>query len=127
MEDIDDREEALTVERPSVDDSRSRPSSTDVSVGQLVNLRSDPSRVGAVISIVLGTPENRYLVFLENKPSTYYASQLQHYELPSRSIDITPLRVFHAYMTALQLNHPSLATLYSLNAARVNFVPYQFR
>ena len=30
-------------------------------------------------------------------------------------------------MTALQLNHPSLATLYSLNAARVNYVPYQFR
>src|SRR5258708_11510736 len=40
---------------------------------------------------------------------------------------ISPLPVFHAYMTALQLNHPSLTTLYSLHAARVNYVPYQFR
>src|SRR6516162_4195949 len=127
MEEIQNREEALPAKRPSDDDTKSLPSSNEFTIGQLVALRSDPTRVGAVISIVLGTPENRYLVFLENRPSTYYASQLQHYELPSRSIEITPLRVFHAYMTSLQLNHPSLATLYSLNAARVNFVPYQFR
>ena len=72
-------------------------------------------------------PENRYLVFLENTPSTYYASQLQRHELALPSLSITPLPVFHAYMAALQLNHPGFATLYSLNAARVNFIPYQFR
>ncbi|HYT35789.1 MAG TPA: SNF2-related protein [Ktedonobacteraceae bacterium] len=72
-------------------------------------------------------PENRYLVFLENTPSTYYASQLQRHELALPSLSITPLPVFHAYMAALQLNHPGFATLYSLNAARVSFIPYQFR
>ena len=30
-------------------------------------------------------------------------------------------------MTARYINHPSTSTLYSLNAARINFVPYQFR
>src|SRR5207248_11560561 len=59
--------------------------------------------------------------------STYYTNQLQRYEQSAPASVITPLPVFHAYMTALQLNHPSLTTLYSLNAARVNFVPYQFR
>src|SRR6266568_3262871 len=105
----------------------SRSSSTEFAIGQLVALRSDPTRVGAIINILPGAPENRYLVFLENTPSTYYASQLQPHELASPSLSITPLPVFHAYMAALQLNHPSLATLYSLNAARVNFIPYQFR
>ncbi len=110
-----------------LEENTSHSSSTEFAIGQLVALRSDPTRVGAIINILPGTPENRYLVFLENTPSTYYASQLQHHELASPSFSITPLPVFHAYMAALQLNHPSLATLYSLNAARVNFIPYQFR
>ncbi|MFH1739543.1 MAG: helicase-related protein, partial [bacterium] len=37
------------------------------------------------------------------------------------------LNEFHAYLSALQIRHPSLSTLYSLNAARVDFIPYQFR
>ncbi len=102
-------------------------SSNEFEIGQLVSLRSDPTRVGAIMKVLSGTSENRYRVFLENTPSTYYASQLQHYELASPLFSISPLSVFHAYMTALQLNHPSLATLYSLNAARVDFIPYQFR
>src|SRR5258708_5928367 len=127
MEEIHNREEALNTKQPSIHDAISLSSSKEFTIGQLVALRSDPTRIGAIINFLPGTPENRYLVFLENTPSTYYASQLQKHELPSRSLAITPLPVFHAYMTALQLNHPSLATLYSLNAARVNFVPYQFR
>ncbi|MFL5624264.1 MAG: DEAD/DEAH box helicase, partial [Ktedonobacteraceae bacterium] len=102
-------------------------SSSEFTIGQLVALRSDPTHVGAIINILPGSPENRYIVFLDNAPSTYYASQLRQHDLPSPSFVITPLPVFHAYLTALQLNHPSLATLYSLNAARVNYVPYQFR
>src|SRR5229473_4361416 len=127
MEEIHNREEALNTKQPSIHDAISLSSSTEFTVGQLVALRSDTTRIGVIINILPGTSENRYLVFLENTPSTYYASQLQQHELTSPSFAITPLPVFHAFMTALQLNHPSLATLYSLNAARVNFVPYQFR
>ncbi len=115
MEEIHNREEG------------SPASSIDFTIGQLVALRSDPTRVGVIINVLPGTPENRYHVFLDNTPATYYASQLQRFEPPSPSSVITPLPAFHAYMTALQLNHPSIAALYSLNAARVNFVPYQFR
>jgi len=38
-----------------------------------------------------------------------------------------PCHKFHSYLTALQIRHPGLSTLYSLNAARVDFIPYQFR
>src|SRR5258708_18489205 len=127
MEETERQENTVFAHKLPLEENTSRSSYTEFAIGQLVALRSDPTRVCAIINVLPGTPENRYLVFLENTPSTYYASQLQKHELRSRSLAITPLPVFHAYMTALQLNHPSLATLYSLNAARVNFVPYQFR
>src|SRR5712692_2424714 len=127
MEETPSQENALFANQLTLNEGTLRSSSSEFTIGQLVALRSDPTRVGAIINISPGSPENRYLVFLDNTPSTYYASQLQRHDLPSPSIAISPLPVFHAYMTALQLNHPSLARLYSLNAARVNFVPYQFR
>jgi len=41
--------------------------------------------------------------------------------------DALPCDQFHAYLTALQIKYPGLSTLYSLNDARVDFIPYQFR
>src|SRR6266852_3470903 len=127
MEGIHNQEKALHASQSPLHDATLPASPIEFAIGQLVALRSDPKRIGAIINVLPGTHENRYLVFLDNTPSTYYASQLQRHDLASPSIAITPLSVFHAYMTALQLNHPSLATLYSLNAARVNYIPYQFR
>ncbi len=127
MEEIYNQVGALYTDQSPRDDAALPASSIGFAIGQLVALRSNPTRVGAIINVLPGTPENRYIVFIDNTPSTYYASQLQRHDLPTPSIAITPLPVFHAYMTALQLNHPGLTTLYSLHAARVNFVPYQFR
>jgi superfamily II DNA or RNA helicase len=127
MEEIHNQEAALHTSQSPLHDAPLPTSPIEFAIGQLVALRSDPKRVGAIINVLPGRPENRFIVFLDNTPSTYYASQLQRHDLSTPSIALTPLPVFHAYMTALQLNHPSLATLYSLNAARVNFVPYQFR
>src|SRR6266566_1904060 len=127
MEETESQENSVFANKLPFEENTSLSSSTEFLIGQLVALRSDPTRVGVIIDIFPGTLENRYLVFLENTRSTYYASQLQHHELASPSLSITPLPVFHAYMASLQLNHPSLATLYSLNAARVNYIPYQFR
>jgi len=128
MEETYNPEEASYANQSSLNEDQLRSSSSiEFAIGQLVALRSDPTRVGAIINVLPGTPENRYIVFIDNTPSSYYASQLQRHDLPTPAMAITPLPVFHAYMSALQLNHPSLTTLYSLNAARVNFVPYQFR
>ena len=41
--------------------------------------------------------------------------------------EFLPCEQFHSYLTALQIRYPGLSTLYSLNAARVDFIPYQFR
>ena len=95
--------------------------------GQIVYVRADPSQRGAVISVLPGKPENRFKVFLAGETRTYYASQLQAEEAPDDETAFLPCEQFHAYLTALQIRYPGLSTLYSLNAARVDFIPYQFR
>jgi len=101
--------------------------STEFDVGQIVVLRSNPSVSMPITQIIPGKPENRYIVFHDGKTLTYYASQLQAKEPRKVSREIIPINTFHAYLTALQLRHPGISTLYSLHAARINFVPYQFR
>ena len=95
--------------------------------GQIVCVRSDPSIRGAVTSVMLGEPENRFKVLVGGEIQTFYASQLQAEDVPDDETEFSPCEQFHAYLTALQIRYPGLSTLYSLNAARVDFIPYQFR
>ena len=73
-----------------------------------------------------GPAETRVRVFMGGSTKTYYATQLQAEELPDDFQHLSRDQ-FHGYLTALQIRHPNLSTLYSLNAARVDFIPYQFR
>ena len=99
--------------------------STEFIAGQIVFLKADPSTRGAVVGVSPGTPENQIHVFVGQKVQTFYPSQLQ-LEVQDDS-HIFACDDFHAYLTALQIQYPGLSTLYSLNAARVDFIPYQYR
>ena len=107
-------------------DNRPNPSQ-EFSPGQVVFLRSDPSVRGAVVRVTSGTPEDRIDVFIDRDVQTFYASQLE--VEPERDDDLHNLTCdqFHAYLTALQIRYPGLSNLYSLNAARIDFVLYQYR
>jgi len=95
--------------------------------GQIVFLKSNPEIKGAVVSVILGKPENRYSVFIDGETQLFYASQIQAEDRKDKDFIVFPCHKFHSYLTALQIQHPGLSTLYSLNAARVDFIPYQFR
>lgn len=99
----------------------------EFTLGQIVTPIATPSINGAIIQVSSGRPENKYVVFLNGKPATYYASQLKAVEVQSDTRNISPLTDFHAYLSALQLRHPGISNLYSLNAARVDYIPYQFK
>ncbi len=100
---------------------------TEFDLGQIVTLKSDPLSRGAVVAVLPANPENRYKVFMDGTMQTFYASQLRVDEQPEVSEVVLPCDQFHAYLTALQIRHPGLSTLYSLNSARIDFIPYQFR
>lgn len=94
--------------------------------GNMVRLKADPSKTGAVVAQIPSDPENRYQVFLDGIITTYYESQLEPAVTASERVIVTP-DALHAALSALQLRHPSINHLYSLFASRINFVPYQFR
>lgn len=97
-----------------------------IQVGSLVCLISSPDKQGAVIALEGSTPDARCTVFMDGKPQPFYLSQIQPIA-DNQKKNIVPLSELHNLLTCLQVNHPSMATLYSLNAARIDFVPYQFR
>ena len=99
----------------------------EFSQGQIVVLKSDSSVKGAVVEVLPGGDEDRVRVFSDGNIHTYYASQLKAEEQLEDDFLSLSCDQFHAYLAALQIRHPSLSNLYSLNAARVDFIPYQFR
>ncbi len=100
---------------------------TEFAPGQIVFVKSNPSIRGAVVSVLPGGPESRFKVFVGGEIQTFYASQLQAEDIRGAEAEFFPCEQFHAYLTALQIRYPGLSTLYSLNTARIDFIPYQFR
>ena len=96
-------------------------------ITQIVQLKSDSTKRGPVLAVQELEAENRYQVFMEGSPKWFYESQLEAVSSGGEDQLLVPLNQFHAHLTALQIQHPGLSTLYSLNAARVDFIPYQFR
>ncbi|MGI9255705.1 MAG: hypothetical protein ACR2PY_02080, partial [Salinispira sp.] len=96
-------------------------------MGQIVSVKSNPADRGAVVGVLSGRPENRFRVFMDGSTRMFYASQLQVENQHEEREESLSCDHFHAWLTALQIRDPNLSTLYSLNAARVDFIPYQFR
>ena len=99
----------------------------EFSPGQIVFLKSNPSVRGAVVSVLPGTPETRVNVFIDGNVQPFYASQLQLEQQSGEDFQHLSRDEFHAYLTAIQILRPGLSTLYSLNTAGIDFIPYQYR
>jgi len=96
--------------------------------GTKVHLKADPSILGVITSRELGGAENRYEVFLNNASTKIlYESQLVAVSPRDAGLESLPLDRLRARLTAIQILNPSTEHLYSLSAARIEFVPYQFR
>ncbi len=95
-------------------------------IGETVALRSDPARIGVITGIIPSNRETRLNVFIDGRLETLYMSQVVRADLAPGTVRAT-LSAFNARLTALQLAEPSIANLYSLQAGRIDFIPYQFR
>lgn len=97
-------------------------SSDDIVVGSMVTLVSDPSKAGAVIAVDNG----KYTVWMGNAAQTFFKEQI-HLKVPEVTSTHLALSRVKSALTAYQINNPGSSNLYSLNSARIDFVPYQFR
>lgn len=96
--------------------------SNEVVIGSMVTLVSDESKLGAVI----GINGDKYSVLIDGAVQSFYKEQIKLKVTDSAGDTISLDRV-RAALTAYQINNPSSSKLYSLNSARIDFVPYQFR
>ncbi|MBP3856863.1 MAG: DEAD/DEAH box helicase family protein [Ruminiclostridium sp.] len=100
--------------------------SDDIHERDKVYLTGSPDTIGMVFSISDVSGTKKYEVFVDGETKTFYEGQIQKIDsAPSYSwIDLNTLQ---SNLTAYEINNPSAGNLYSLNAARIDFVPYQFR
>lgn len=112
---------------PKVELSKPDEHAAKFKIGDRVCLRADTNLIGVVIDVELGGIEPRYSVFVNAQNKRYYESQLTPFVEAQASHETIPLKRFNAYLSSLQIRHPSTSILYSLNAARIEFIPYQFR
>ena len=96
--------------------------SEGIAVGSIVILVSDPSVIGAVI----GVSGNKYSVLVNGKVQSFYKEQIQLQNAKEEHKYLSLPKVRSA-LTAYQIHNPGSSNLYSLNSARIDFVPYQFR
>ena len=97
------------------------------SKGDMVCLVSDTSIEGAVIDIHESGVETAYVVFTASKGmQTYYESQLTKKETQTSLVSVDK-NTFHAAITSALIRNPSLSSLYSINSAKIDFIPHQFR
>lgn len=120
--DIQDKPAQAPVQQVVVPLANPTPAAGDIVAGSMVTLVSDPSKAGAVIAVDNG----KYTVWMDNAPQTFYREQIQLKAPEVTSAHLALSRVRSA-LTAYQINNPSSSNLYSLNSARIDFVPYQFR
>lgn len=91
-----------------------------------VYLVGDPDVKGMVFSISEVEGNKRYEVFVDGDIKTFYEGQICKIDA-APSYSWVDLNTFQSNLTAYEINNPSAGNLYSLNAARIDFVPYQFR
>lgn len=100
--------------------------SGEIKEKSLVCVVAQPDAKGVVLSVESIGPTQKFEVFIEGTIKTFYTGQI-------KLIDETPtynwidLSTLQSYLSAFEINNPSAGNLYSLNAARIDFVPYQFR
>ena len=92
----------------------------------MVALKSDRSITGAIVAVTEGYPETRYQVFTATGLQSYYESQLVGQDVQEELEKVDAER-FHAGLTASLIRNPTISSLYSLNTAKIDFIPHQFR
>lgn len=104
------------------------PNSSDGTIHEKskVFLTSDSSKIGMVFSVESIGSTHKYDVFIDGGLHTFYDGQIQLLDEPA-SINWDSIEDFRNNLTAYEINNPSTSNLYSLNSAKIDFVPYQFR
>lgn len=91
-----------------------------------VYLVGEPKTRGMVFSVQNVGDTVKYEVFVDGGLRTFYKGQIAPV-IEKANYNWVDINTFKSYLSAYEINNPSAGNLYSLNSARIDFVPYQFR
>lgn len=100
--------------------------SDEIRVNSLVYLVGSPEIKGIVVSMKKLGAVMQYEVFVNNSCQRFFSGQIALVQ-ETAGYNWVGINDVRSYLTAYQINNPSSQNLYSLNSARIDFVPYQFR
>jgi len=101
-------------------------SNTEIKEKDTVYLVGNPETKGMVFSVQNVGDTIKYEVFVDGGLRTFYSGQIAPV-IEKTKYNWIDINTFQSYLSAYEINNPSAGNLYSLNSARIDFVPYQFR
>lgn len=99
---------------------------TKITEKSRIYLTADPAVQGIVMSVTDLGEVRKFTVFVNGSLKPFYSGQIALYEEKPFG-NWVDSNTFRSYLTAFLINNPSGNNLYSLHAARIDFVPYQFK
>ena len=102
-----------------------RNSGSEIQEMDIVTLVSDPRETGLVTEVTEIGNTKQFKVFIAGKPKVFYEGQIRRLEDDGN--EQSSVEELRHRLTAYEIDNPSSSNLYSLNSARIDFVPYQFR
>ncbi len=94
-------------------------------IGDTVKINHDGS-IGAVVGVNTVGATTQYVVVVNGRKMTFFEEQLSSFEMPNENC-IYSAKDLNALLTARLILNPSIGSLYSLNSAKIDYIPYQFR
>lgn len=94
-------------------------------IGDTVKINHDGS-VGAVVGVNSFGNTTQYTVIVNGRKMIFFEEQLSGFDMPRENLVYTA-KELNALLTARLILNPSISSLYSLNSAKIDYIPYQFR
>lgn len=98
----------------------------EIHVNSLVRVVGLSDTKGIVVSIKKLGSVTQYEIFSNNSLQRFYDGQIELVQ-ETDGYNWVGIDEARSFLTAYQIKNPSSQNLYSLNSARIDFVPYQFR
>ena len=97
------------------------------SPGTKVRLKIDHSKIGIILSVVSHEPVTSYLVFHDqNSSETYFEDQIETFE-ENKEVHLSSPEEFLSLYASRKMKLNPETSLFSLNAGKIKFIPFQFR
>ena len=96
-----------------------------LNIGNTVKVKHN-NKIGAIIAIEQSNIATRYVILVDGKKFSYYEEQIEAFDIDSSYLSYSAQEI-NALLTARLLLNPNINSLYSLNTAKIDFIPFQFR